>query len=52
MSTIKVHQVKIAEQQLELQCRIVVEFPLSDDAALDKLKSIEGLTITHNGLKK
>jgi uncharacterized YigZ family protein len=52
MSAIKMHQITVLEQQLELQCRIVVEIAVSNEAAAERLGSINGLIINKDGIEE
>ena len=51
MSTLKALQLTIAEQQLELSCRIVCEIPVSNEAGLNRLSGLEGVTLIQHGIK-
>lgn len=52
MSTLKSLQLKVTEQQFELDCRLVCELPVSDIPALEKLKHLENVKLIDHGIKK
>ena len=52
MSVIKSFQIRITEQQLELECRIACEIPASNSEALNRIRQLDNVTITEHGIKE
>jgi uncharacterized YigZ family protein len=51
MSVVKAIPLTITEQQFELSCRIVGEFPVSNESALQQLTDLKAIELLHHGIR-
>jgi uncharacterized YigZ family protein len=51
MSAVKAIPLTVAQQQFELSCRLVGEFPVSNEKALQQLEEIKHIELIRHGIK-
>lgn len=51
MSVVKAIPLTVTQQQFELSCRLVGEFPVSHESALHQLEELNDIELIHHGIK-
>lgn len=52
MTLVKSKQLKVISQEMGMECRIVLEIPLSDTETTQRIKAIDGVTLTDYGTEQ